>query len=234
MALQRWGVVEPILSRLSPARVLEIGCGRGGFGTRIAARSQYVGVEQDPVSAETARAWVEPAGGRIVPGRLDEVDGAGFDLVCAFEVLEHIEDDRGALDEWADRLSPDGWMLLSVPADPERFGPFDAEVGHYRRYDPDGITKLLQSVGFGHVEISRYGWPLGYVTEWLRHTYARRPGRQAAVSMETRTAASGRRIQPGRLTWPVVRLAAGPFVRIQQWRPDLGVGLVVLARKDQV
>jgi SAM-dependent methyltransferase len=232
--VQRWAVVEPVVDRIAPGRVLEIGCGRGGFGGRLARRSDYVGVEQDAVSAATARAWVEPVGGRIVHGRLDDVEGDRFDLVCAFEVLEHIEDDRRAVDEWANRLRPGGWMLLSVPADPERYGPFDVEVGHYRRYDPDDIEKLMADGGFVDVEVTRYGWPLGYLTEWLRNFYGRRTGRRAAASMDTRTAASGRRFQPGPRVWPLIRVAAGPFARIQRLRPDLGVGLIVLARKDEV
>ena len=55
--------------------------------------------------------------------------------MCAFEVLEHIDDDALALKQWREYLRPSGWLLLSVPAHQDQYGAADELVGHYRRYD---------------------------------------------------------------------------------------------------
>ena len=120
--------------------MLEVGCGQGAVGARIAARADYVGVEPDAQSCAVARSGSSPGAASVVHGTDADVEpGRTFDLVCAFEVLEHIEDDVGALRAWADPVGPGGHLLLSVPAGPERFGPMDELVGHFRRYDEEDL-----------------------------------------------------------------------------------------------
>lgn len=57
-----------------------------------------------------------------------------YDLICAFDVIEHLEDDRGALRWIADQLRPGGLFMATVPAHPWFFSRHDVVVGHYRRY----------------------------------------------------------------------------------------------------
>jgi SAM-dependent methyltransferase len=229
LALQRWSVVEPIVARVAPARILEIGCGLGGFGARLAARYDYTGVEQDATSYATARPRIEAAGGRAVHGPFTDVEGSAFDLVCAFEVLEHIEDDQAALHDWAKLVIPGGSLLISVPAGPERYGEWDRAVGHYRRYDSAQLESVLAQAGLDGVQLTHYGWPLGFLTETVRNRVAKR--RADGDAMADRTASSGRRLQPGQLAGRIVQVAATPFVALQARRPDVGVGVVAVARK---
>ena len=117
--------------------------------------------------------------------------------MCAFEVLEHIEDDATTLKEWAARLRPGGWLLLSVPAHQHRYAPADELAGHFRRYDPAGMTALLASCGFTEIKIRQYGFPLGYLLEAGRNQIARRRlAASAGQSLAERTAGSGRLLQP--------------------------------------
>ena len=70
--------------------------------------------------------------------------------------------------------------MVSVPADPHRFGPFDARVGHIRRYDPDDLCSRLADAGLAEAAAYRYGYPLGTVLEWGRNLYASgSPGRRS-------------------------------------------------------
>src|SRR3546814_10271932 len=68
-------------------------------------------------------------------------------MVCAFDVLEHIEDDRLAIQEWIRWLAPNGKTILSVPAHRSRWGAGDVWAGHYRRYDRNDVEQLLVSCG---------------------------------------------------------------------------------------
>jgi len=229
----RFDVVERMLPT-GIKDVLEVGCGQGALGTRLAQRYEYLGVEPDKSSYHVAQqrmALIKRGEVRNVP--VGELGDERFDLVCAFEVLEHIEDDTAALRDWATRLRPGGWLLLSVPAHQHRFGPADELVGHFRRYDPPAMTELLNSTGFGDVALRLYGMPLGYVLEAGRNRIGKR--RLAAVadtSAAERTAGSGRLLQPsGSLRGAATRWATAPFRLAQRAFPATGPGLVVRARR---
>ncbi|MDE3203952.1 MAG: class I SAM-dependent methyltransferase [Acidobacteriota bacterium] len=229
----RWALVCEELGRIGPATVLEVGCGQGAVGARLAGRYGYVGVEPDRESFEVARQRIEPAGGRVYRGTVADVPDGRFDVVCAFEVLEHIDDDAAALRAWCRRLAPEGTLILSVPAGPERFGASDRAVGHYRRYTRDGIVALMAEVGMGDVTAVHYGWPLGLATEAVRNWLVTlRGGPDAAVGMASRSSASGRSLQPGALAGLVVEAVSPPFVALQRRCPDRGVGLVVTGRPE--
>jgi SAM-dependent methyltransferase len=230
-ATLRWSIVRALLDRLEPNRVLEIGCGQGAYGARIAARAEYVGIEQDPESWQVARDRVEPIGGRVLNGTIEMLgDIEPYDLVCAFEVLEHIQDDVGALKEWRSRVAPGGAVLVSVPAWPDRFGPWDVAVGHHRRYAPAQLEDTLSSAGYLAPEIALYGWPLGYITEPVRNAIARRTRLAGPTSMQARTARSGRSLQSRGMWGRAIMAGATPFTLIQKLRPASGIGLIGLGR----
>jgi len=161
---------------------------------------------------------------RLEPGSL-------FDLVCAFEVLEHVEHDRETLGRWSEHVRPGGHIILSVPPFQRRFGPSDRAVGHYRRYEPDQMPALLLSAGLRDPVVYLYGFPVGYALDAAKNMLVRAAG--APGSREERTAASGRRFQPRRRMGGVITVVAAPFRVLQRpfHRTRLGSGLVAIAHK---
>jgi SAM-dependent methyltransferase len=225
-----------LVQRMVPAGitdVLEVGCGQGAVGARLARRYRYLGVEPDRQSWEVARRRIRAVGrGEVRNVTVDALGDQRFDLVCAFEVLEHIEDDAAALKDWSTRLRPGGWLLLSVPAYQRRYGPADELVGHFRRYDPDALVALLASCGFGETEVRHYGFPLGYALEAGRNLIGRRRLAAAGTtSVAERTAGSGRFLQPaGHARSVATKWGTVPFRAAQKAFPDTGTGLVAVAR----
>ena len=205
-----------LVERMLPAGVtdvLEIGCGQGSLGARLAQRYHYLGVEPDRASWELAQQRIRAADhGEVRNITSDELGTERFDLVCAFEVLEHIEDDAAAVKQWAARLRPRGW--------------------HFRRYDPAAMAALLDRCGFGEIEIRQYGFPLGYLLEAARNAIGRRRLAAAAdTSAAERTAGSGRFLQPsGRARGAATQWGTAPFRLLQRAFPHTGPGLVVRAR----
>src|ERR1700733_7195051 len=240
------GVVAPLtpnawlrydlLTRMLPAGVrdvLEVGCGQGALGVRLAQRYQYVGLEPDQVSWAIAQRRISAAGrGEVRNIRFDALGPEQFDLVCAFEVLEHIEDDAAAVREWTARLRPGGWLMMSVPAHQGRYGPADELAGHFRRYDPEVMTALLTNCGLTDIEVREYGFPLGFALEKARNLIAqRRLTATPGGSLAERTAASGRLLQPAsRRVGVATRYGTAPFRLVQRGFPDTGTGLIVRAR----
>ncbi|MGH8892333.1 MAG: methyltransferase domain-containing protein [Actinomycetes bacterium] len=237
----RWEVVHRLLPPPDRSlRVLEVGCGQGGFGARLAQSYEYLGVEPDATSSGVARRRLADAGGRgeVRHGDLSVVTpDESFDLVCAFEVIEHIEDDHSALRSWADRLRPGGSVLLSTPAWQKRFGAADEMVGHFRRYDPPVLRALLSAAGLVNVEMVHFGMPLGYVLEAGRNAAGRRrlasvPAETSASTMAERSDASGRTLQPSTsLAATAARVGTLPFRAVQRAFPNTGPGLVARARR---
>jgi SAM-dependent methyltransferase len=69
-----------------------------------------------------------------------------FDAVVALNVLEHIEDDRSALEKMARLLKPGGILILEVPQGPALFDYYDAYLRHLRRYSKkDLLAKIAES-----------------------------------------------------------------------------------------
>lgn len=223
-----------------PARVLEVGCGQGSFGARLARHYDYVGVEPDEASFRRASERIADVGrGKVLHGLAEQLDpDERFDVVCAFEVLEHVEDDRGALDAWTAFLRPGGTLLLSTPAHQRRFGPSDELVGHVRRYDPDRMRLLLRDAGLHDVDVTCYGMPLGYALEEARNVLAKRKLSDSQPHsghvVAERTAASGRYLQPQKpwTAW-AGRVGTWPFRRIQGLTPATGMALVARGRRPE-
>jgi SAM-dependent methyltransferase len=237
----RWDVVQRMLPPPDRSlRVLEVGCGMGGFAARLAQRFSYVGVEPDTTSCAVAQQRLVDAGGHgeVRLGDLSAVKpDEAFDLVCAFEVIEHIEDDAAAMRSWVEHLRPGGSVLLSTPAWQKRFGAADEMVGHFRRYDPPVLRSLLTGAGLVDVELVHFGVPLGYLLETGRNAVGKRrlagaSGPAAAASMAERSDASGRTLQPS-TSWTATaaRLGTLPFRAVQRAFPSSGPGLVARARK---
>lgn len=229
----RYDLVRRKLQQLSGVEsILEIGAGEGAVGARLSRSYRYVGVEPDRTACEVARFRIEPSGGQMVCGDVSALDpGATFDLVCAFEVLEHIDNDGKALAEWAARVRPGGWVMLSVPPYQRRFGPSDRAVGHFRRYEPEHMRELLLASGLREPQVLLYGFPIGYALDAAKNALVRVA--RADGSREELTAASGRRFQPKGRLGNVITVLAAPFCILQRpfHETRLGSGLMAVARR---
>jgi len=89
-------------------------------------------------------------GGQVVCGSITDLPYADqvFDLVCALDIIEHVDDDAPAWRELARVIKPGALLLVSVPLHPSRWTPFDDFVGHRRRYAPEELRARLAEHGF--------------------------------------------------------------------------------------
>jgi len=73
---------------------------------------------------------------------------AAFDLVCALDIVEHVDDDQLAWAELARVSAPGARLLVSVPLHPSQWTAFDDFVGHRRRYEPEQLAARVEQHGY--------------------------------------------------------------------------------------
>ncbi len=157
-------LIEPFLGR----HVLEVGAGHGTFTERFATRAESV-VATDLslrcVSVLQERFSLNPRV-EVVEGPIEAATRfAPFDSAILINVLEHIEDDAGALEQLAGLLTPGGHVVLWVPAYELLYSEFDERIGHYRRYRIGQLRALIEAAGLEPSDI-RYVNPVGAIA-WL-------------------------------------------------------------------
>lgn len=79
-----------------------------------------------------------------------------FDVIGAFDVIEHLSDDEEALRVLHSLLAPGGALLLTVPAHERLWSYFDEFSGHFRRYSPGGLRDVVERSGFQVEYLTEY------------------------------------------------------------------------------
>lgn len=150
------GFVEQICRQVTDRRprILDVGC---GTGANLLLLSKYgdaegVDVSEDALSFCRARGLdkVQLGAGEELP-----YEDATFDLVTAFDVVEHMDDDLAGLSEMRRVLRPGGRVLLFVPTFMFLWGLQDEVSNHRRRYRLPELQRVLEQAGF-EVERSTY------------------------------------------------------------------------------
>ena len=132
--------LAPWLGR--PARVLDVGSADGPSAAWVLGPHQHVAVDLDPRG-------LPPGGGVCASALALPFGDATFDVVAAFDVVEHCEPESQAVSELARVLGPGGRLLLSVPAYQWAWSDHDVRAGHHRRYTRRRIVAAVESAGLG-------------------------------------------------------------------------------------
>lgn len=145
------------------SRVLDVGCGTGGFCDDLRLRGHEVlGTDPHAAAMGLDPVWYREGTSDRLP-----FPDANFDAVCLFDVLEHV-DDAAALRECRRVLRPGGQLFVSVPAYAALWSQRDVVAGHKRRYDRPMLRALLKSAGFELRELGGYQFFLLPLVWWNR------------------------------------------------------------------
>jgi SAM-dependent methyltransferase len=129
------------------ARILDAGCGSGRNMVDLAAVGTVTGVELSETSVALAR---ERAAGEVIAGSVLEMPfaDASFDLAVSLDVIEHLEDDLGALRELRRTVAPGGALLVTVPAYSWLWSGHDEINHHHRRYTRRSLQRVAELAGW--------------------------------------------------------------------------------------
>jgi glycosyltransferase involved in cell wall biosynthesis len=210
-----WDLIEPFVGR----RILEVGSGTGLLTRYLASRGDLVATDLDGEYVELlGRTYADNphvAVRQLDLGRLADADleRGRFDTVICSNVLEHVENDQGALDAMHELLAPGGRVVLVVPAIKALYGEIDRAIHHYRRYSTDELQATLHAAGLDVEHLSYFNM-LGVPGWYLNSKLLRRrtvPGIQARIN-DTLV----------------------PFLRLERrFGPPIGMSLIAVGRRQQ-
>jgi SAM-dependent methyltransferase len=151
-------VLARALARLGLApgvRILDAGCGSGRNMVELARHGSVVGVELSNASVEVARAR---GVGEVIEGSVMEMPFAenSFDLAVSLDVIEHLQDDRGALRELRRVVAPGGVLLVTVPAYQWLWSRHDVINHHHRRYNRRTLLAAAADGGWRAQRITHF------------------------------------------------------------------------------
>jgi SAM-dependent methyltransferase len=174
-------IVASVLRRYLPSgpggrRIFDVGCGSGEMVDML---REFGTVSAIDPSADAVAHCRERFGAEVqvdiglVP---DDLPGPGaVDVVTAFDVVEHLDDDLGALRRINALLPPNGTLVVTVPALQLLWGPHDVLNHHRRRYTRARLRAQLETAGFSIERISYFNTVLFPVVAAVRLARRLRP-----------------------------------------------------------
>jgi 2-polyprenyl-3-methyl-5-hydroxy-6-metoxy-1,4-benzoquinol methylase len=155
------------------AKILDIGCGTGGNLSMLSQYGQVMGIESNELSRRIAQQKhankfeIHPG---TMPGDLHLFANQTFDLICLFDVLEHIEQEIDTLKSIQRVMKPDARLFITVPAYCWLWSIQDHIHQHKRRYHATSLRKAGLNAGLFPERISYYNTllaPLGIIARLL-------------------------------------------------------------------
>jgi len=126
--------------------VLDLGCGTGINFNWLKKWGTITGLDNESNALSYCRQ--KQAYHQLIQGDATQPPTGKYNLITAFDLLEHIDNDRDALRQWYSSLAPNGHLLLTVPAHKWLFGAHDKALHHKRRYSSFELSQKIRAAGF--------------------------------------------------------------------------------------
>jgi SAM-dependent methyltransferase len=141
----------------SGSSVLEVGCGKGAFRSWLPAAVEYTGLEYNDEAVRRAQA----AGLNVVKQSVESHVASGtqkYDVVCSFQVLEHVTDPKEFVHACVQALAPGGKLILAVPSEDSFIAlapnaPLNMPPHHVLRWTDLALNNLAQREGLSIVDL---------------------------------------------------------------------------------
>lgn len=208
------------------APFLDVGCGTGIILEMLKQFGRPTGVDISSVALDFCRQRGHERLALIAPGGHLPFENDFFSLICAFDILEHLDDDLQLLREMGRVCAPGGSVFLTVPAFDFLWSEHDEALHHRRRYTASGIRSLVERAGLRVHWLSYFNtilFPIAAIFRGFKRLTPAKP--QQGKRSEFFVPVPG----PINTAWRTVLELEGRFLRYG--RLPYGVSVICLAKK---
>ena len=144
--------------------ILNIGAAAGASSEWLSVFGKVVSVETEPLFI----AFLKKTNVAVTEASVTNLPFAdnSFDLVCAFDVIEHVGNDEQALKEMTRVCKNDAVLCLTVPACKSLWSRHDLVNGHFRRYNKQGWKTLSSNITHLTAIDTRYFNSILFIPIW--------------------------------------------------------------------
>ncbi len=217
----RFGAPNPLA--ISERTILDVGCGTGAMSVRLKKWGKLVSADFSPLALQFSRRRGLESLVRADAMKLPLGTGQ-FDVLIAMDMLEHLPDDKAALDEFHRVLKPGGMLIATVPAYPHLWSEHDVAAMHFRRYLRPELLRRVSDAGFKIEKLSHTMTTLYPIVAVQRRLSARKPmGKEAKTSIP---------LFPAPVNYGLKQLVSVENVFAQRLNFPFGVTLLTIAKKS--
>ena len=146
------------------SRLIDVGAGNGLFLKFFKNREfEVTGIELEAELVAKMKRDPQLKGVAISQGDITKLTGKEqYDVAIASDVIEHIKDDKKALENLWTFLKPGGLLVITVPAHSHLYGKRDVAWGHFRRYDKKKLELKVKSLKFAEIRTLTFWNIVGY------------------------------------------------------------------------
>ena len=229
-ACGRRRILSSVLRQLTPPQrpllVADVGCGMGSTLGMLSEFGTVVGIDTSPTALSFSRERGHPM---LVAGSLPGLPFAdeSFDVVCALDVIEHIDDDFTAAKELWRVCKPGGLLLITVPAYQWLWSEHDDVNEHKRRYTRPRLRESFAQVPVEYLKLSYMNtWlaPPVMLVRWVKRMFRKTPKRSAELKSDVY-------MLPRPINRALERLFASEAIWLRHGSLPFGISVLCAARK---
>ncbi|MBA2524586.1 MAG: class I SAM-dependent methyltransferase [Pyrinomonadaceae bacterium] len=219
--------IDRYVSLRSDDLLIDAGMGTGVWLVEMSSVCRVLGLDNSKESIALGRLRLEAVGGATLKTSLYDVNlpDSCATVVTILDVLEHLDDDRAALQEMIRLVRPGGILVITVPALRWLWSDWDVALGHHRRYHMDDLLRLLRQPGVETLRCAYFNTamlpPIALIRHWRRFLAPKSSGQRAEDKV------------PGSILNALLYHSLAIPARWAWFRPPIGVSLLAVLRRTE-
>ena len=222
-------ILEKNLSHKNSIKILNVGVATGATSEMLQQFGEVTSIEYDEDCCQFIN---QQSNLNVSQGSITELNFANhsFDVVCAFDVIEHVEDDATAAKELERVCAPNGYIFVTTPAYQFLWSEHDVVNHHFRRYTLANFRNLFSTGSLVNIKTTYFNFFLFMPIALIRIILW--PFQKRKTTTNTNQETDATRFTPGILNKLLYQLFLFEKVLLNQFSLPFGVSILLLLKKN--